>query len=211
MAGDLARDGLGERDEPALGRGVDGLARRADAAGVGGDGDDLAVLGLDHVAQRRARARERATQVDREDRVPELRRGLHERHRLVPARAVHEHVQPAPVGDDAVDRRVDGGGVGDVEGLGHGDAAGSLDVRRHPSRAVGVDVGHRHPRALARERQRDGAADAARASRDERRAVLQLHRTIALAMMSFMISLVPPPMVISRASRANRSTGYSRM
>src|SRR5205085_9120876 len=42
MARDLARHGLGERDEPALGRGVHGLARRADAAGVGGDDHDLA-------------------------------------------------------------------------------------------------------------------------------------------------------------------------
>ena len=33
----------------------------------------------------------------------------------------------------------------------------------------------------------------------------------ALAMISFMTSLVPPPMDRSRASRANRSTGYSRM
>ncbi len=34
---------------------------------------------------------------------------------------------------------------------------------------------------------------------------------ICLAMISFMISEVPPPMVISRMSRKNRSIGYSRM
>jgi hypothetical protein len=33
----------------------------------------------------------------------------------------------------------------------------------------------------------------------------------ALAMISFMISLVPPPIDKSRASRANRSIAYSRM
>ncbi len=72
-------------------------------------------------------------------------------------------------------------------------------------------VEHRHPRALAGEGLRDGAADAAGPAGDDGGAAGEPHRTIDLAMMSFMISEVPPPMVMSRASRAKRSTGYSRM
>ena len=37
------------------------------------------------------------------------------------------------------------------------------------------------------------------------------YSSICLAMISFMISEVPPPMVMRRMSRKNRSTGYSRM
>lgn len=39
----------------------------------------------------------------------------------------------------------------------------------------------------------------------------QDYRDNCLAMMSFMISDVPPPIVKSRMSRKNRSIGYSRM
>ncbi len=49
---------------------------------------------------------------------------------------------------------------------------------------------------------------------DDRHPVRELggrHASRCLAMMSLMISLVPPPMVMSRTSRAKRSTGYSRM
>src|SRR5205823_1482827 len=93
MARDLAGDSLGERDEPALRRGVHSLAGGADASGVGGDGHDLAVLRPDHVAQRRARAGERPAQIDGENPVPEFRRRLDERHRPIPTRAVDEHVE----------------------------------------------------------------------------------------------------------------------
>src|SRR5207253_59828 len=94
---------------------------------------------------------------------------------------------------------------------GGADASGGLDLRARAPRRRGVDIGDGHARALTRQRVRDGETDAAGPAGDEGHTVLQLHRTITLAMMSFMISLVPPPMVISRASRAKRSTAYSRM
>ena len=66
----------------------------------------------------------------------------------------------------------------------------------------GEERGAARPRRLAEAVERD-VADG-----DE---VGCLQGRSALAMISFMISLVPPPMDKSRASRANRSIAYSRM
>src|SRR5688500_3058456 len=211
MPRDLAGNRLGEGNDAALGRRVDGLTARADTACIGGDRDDLAGLLLDHVTERRPRAGHRAAQVDGEDLVPELGRGLNERHRLVPAGAVDQDVQSTGATGAGVDGGVDGGDVGDVERLRGGHAARLLDLGGDGARAGRIQIGDRHAGALAGEGVRDAAPDAAGGAGDERRTPVELHRTSALAMMSFMISLVPPPMVMSRASRAKRSTGYSRM
>ena len=66
----------------------------------------------------------------------------------------------------------------------------------------GVEGGAARPRRLAEPVEREVPDDDEIGRRQGRS---------ALAMISFMISLVPPPMVRSRASRANRSIGYSRM
>ena len=46
LADEFARERLGEGDDAALAGGIDRLARRADAAGVGGDVDDAAEAAL---------------------------------------------------------------------------------------------------------------------------------------------------------------------
>ena len=72
-AGVLARDRLRERDHAPLGRGVDGGALRADAAGLRGDADDAAVAGLLHGGEHGRGAGADAHEVDREHPPPSAR------------------------------------------------------------------------------------------------------------------------------------------
>jgi hypothetical protein len=51
LAGGFAGNGFGEGNEAALGAGVDGFHRGADAAGVRGDIDEASPTGLEHVGQ----------------------------------------------------------------------------------------------------------------------------------------------------------------
>ena len=53
-----------EREHAGLGRGVAGARRHRDEAGHAGDGDDVAVVGRDHVRQERLRHPEVRRQVD---------------------------------------------------------------------------------------------------------------------------------------------------
>ena len=92
-----------------------------------------------------------------------------------------------------------------------GRTAPALDRGNRVARTRLVQVEHGHPGAGAGQPLRDGAPDAAGGAGDHRHLAGERHGSSALAMMSRMISLVPPPMVISRASRAKRSTAYSRM
>jgi hypothetical protein len=87
-------------EQPALRRGVVGLADVAPLADDRRDVHDPAVVVLDHVRQRGLGHEEGAREVDREDLVPVL--VVHLEHRLVDrdAGVVDEHVEPAVTVDD---------------------------------------------------------------------------------------------------------------
>src|SRR5262249_37128303 len=112
---------------------------------------------------------------------------------------------------DLGDHRVHAGRVGHVGRPRLGLTAGGGNLPGHGGGPGGVEVEHGDPGTLPAHGQRDRAPHAPRAPRDDRDLAREPHARTALAMMSRMISLVPPPMVISRASRAKRSTANSRM
>src|SRR6266849_3983091 len=84
VARKLARERFRKRDYRALASGVDRLAQRADAPGVGGNRDDLAVAMRLHSRDGRLAAVEDAAIVDRDNPVPGLGRAFDEGLELVP-------------------------------------------------------------------------------------------------------------------------------
>ena len=168
----------GEADEAHLGGAVVGLAEVAEDAGARRGVDDAAVALLAHVDPGRAGDVERALEVHVEHRVDQV--GRHVVERLV--------AQDAGVVDDDVDlaERVDGGlddglaalGRGDGVVVGHGLAAGRLDLvddlsarpRRRTAGAVdrAAEVVDDDQRAALGEQERVGAAEAAAGAGDDR-------------------------------------------
>ena len=152
--------GLAGGDMQAAGR----AEMRADAADI----DDASVFVPHHVRQHRARAEKRAVEDDAEDVVPFLERHFERRRLFADGRVVHQDVDPPEGRDRLVRHGCDGGLVGDVGEMHERARAGRLDLLRHAfgllPRGAGVDD---HRRALAREGQRHGAADAPHAAGDD--------------------------------------------
>ena len=93
--------------------------------------------------------------------------------RVMPALLTRMSIRPCRA-SDAADRRLDSGGIGDVERHRLGASAGRHDRVGHGLRVVAARRGHDR-RALAGQRLGDGAADAARRARDERHSRSQIH------------------------------------
>ena len=85
------------------------------------------------------------------------------------AGVVDEHVEPPVIGGDLLDRRVDRGGVGDVEARQRARPAGVRDLlqRLDGGRLVRRVVDD-HEEPVGAERDGDRPTDAARSARDER-------------------------------------------
>jgi hypothetical protein len=114
-------------------------------------------------------AQEGAAEVDRHQAVPLFVGDLGGRpDRLLDARVVEGDIQAAEPLDRRVERRLDLVTARDVAGHGERPAAGLLDHAGRLPVALRGDVGDHDTRALAREGERGGAADAARRSGDER-------------------------------------------
>ena len=167
LARHLARHRLGEGDDAALARRIDRLLRGADPAGIGGDVDDAAMAARHHALQHEVAHVERAAQVDGDQLVPQLGRGVDEVDEAVPAGVVHQHVGRAhlalELGDGLADRRV----VGDVDARYEGLAARLHDLVGDPVGAVAVLVEHADLAAVSGEAPADGAADRAAAAGDD--------------------------------------------
>ena len=125
------------------------------------------------LAPRAAHVRQRRQ--DREERPPEVRRHrllevvdghVLERPDLDDAGVVDEHVDAAPVVDDASDRALDLVAIGDVAGDRRDLAALPLDVGRGTLELLLVAGGEHHVRPGARELARHRQAEAARAAED---------------------------------------------
>ena len=171
----LPRDRLHEAVDRRFHTAVDGFTGLTLAARIGRDRHDRATLLRDHVGERGLGAVEQADVVEADDLVPELRRRLGEEHQLVPADAVHQHVDRAVACVGGAEHRLGRRQVGDVGvhelGVSGAGAACQLD---HASRLTLVDVGERQRRRLRRERQCDCSADVGAGAGDHDRPALQL-------------------------------------
>ena len=158
----LERQALGQGDDGALGRRV-GLHARAAAGWPRSSAvieKDAALLPLHH-AQRVLGAEEDALDVDAHDPVEgRLVHVLDRRGELRHARVGVEDVEPAPARQRLADRRLVVRGLRHVRADGEGLPPCPLDLldRRLGRRLLEVHDGD--PRALAREHQRGGPADA---------------------------------------------------
>src|SRR3546814_7248901 len=76
MPRQFTRERLGERYYAALAGRIDGLARRTDAASIGGDVDHAARAVLDHAGQHGMMHVERPIQIDVDDLVPKRPVGI---------------------------------------------------------------------------------------------------------------------------------------
>ncbi len=180
--GVFERRHLAQPDQAELRGDVGRLGHRGDEAVDGGDVDDAAVAALGHAGQRQAHGVEGPRQVDGEDRVPDLRRRLGERHRALDAGIVDQHVRPAP-GGEVAHHRLDGfdlAHVGVEEA--HFRRAGGEHVRlrRLDLGGVGQPV-QRHPRAGRGHRPGDRQPDPLHRSGDQRRPAFEkpVHALVA--------------------------------
>src|SRR6185295_9914309 len=174
--GGLAREGLGEAEEPRLGRRVVGLADIAHLADHARYVHDAPAPPLRHVPQGGLRQEEGPGEVDVEHLEPVLIGELE--HRLVDgdARVVDEDVEP-PVGRDHL---VDGAPA--VRRLAHvalvdahlGAVGGGEAVAELLGRVVVPGVARGQDRALAGQASADGGPDPAGAAGDEGHAPLEL-------------------------------------
>ena len=146
----LARQRLGEPDQPGLRRGVVGLPGVAHLADHRADGDDAAAALLQHRPHRRLRQREGRGQVGRDHRVPVV--ALHPHQQLIAGDAgvADDDVEPAVPLDDRRRQLLERRRVGDV------DADAPRRARRSSAIAATVSGGvvaarrGHHDRALRR-------------------------------------------------------------
>ncbi|CAB4924196.1 unannotated protein [freshwater metagenome] len=174
--GQLHRPGAHHADDPGLGRGVVGLAEVADLAGGGADADDPAALALLAQLHRGgAGAGERAAQVGGDDRVELLVGHLPQRGVAQDAGVVDQHVQPAELGDGAVDQRLGGLAGPDGHDLGDGAAPVGGDRVDGGLRDLGVHVVDHDGGAAAGQLLGVGEAEAPAGSGDDGDLAGQLH------------------------------------
>jgi hypothetical protein len=177
---ELARPGLGEADDAELRGRIVRLPEVAvdadDAAGVEDHARALRDQGIDHGLG----TMEDPAQVDVDDGVELLQRHLLQPRVLGDAGVVDEHVDTAELGLHRGDHGVDLGAVGDVDDEAqrphaHGVAGGNRGVDALAPHVAGDD-----DRALARELQRRGQADALGGTGDDADLVLQSHGVVAV-------------------------------
>lgn len=189
VTGQRVRAGVGQPDDAHLGRRVVGLTGCAVQTGDRGEVDDpvlrVAVPGRAPVRRRELRGVEGALEVHPDHVVP-LVLG-HVEHHPVPqdARHVHQHVEPAELGERGADELLRGPVVGDVGGVGDGLAARRHDLLGDQGRGTavgartvepGAEIVDHHLRALARERSRHRGADSpARSGHDRDPSVQASH------------------------------------
>ena len=124
---------------------------------------------LEHELDFALHAQEDAAEVDRHEVVPLVVADLGGRlDRLLDARAVERDVEATEPLNAGLQRRLDVVAACDVAGHGERLAALGLDHAGRLPVAFGCDVGDHEARALAREGEGGGAADAAGRSGDER-------------------------------------------
>ena len=172
VPGHLAGERLGERDDAALGAGVDALSRAADPPGVAGDVDHpAAVSGLDHPGQECAAHVHRAEVVDGHDlsanSVVASRNWSVRSHPAAFTRTFGD----ADVGDVPCRARViDWRAVGDVDphrGYRARDGVPRCWLAASRSRSAAITLS-----PCLRERQCDGSADSGSGSGDDERCCL---------------------------------------
>ena len=132
------------------------------AAGVLG-GKNPPPAPLLHAGQHRVGDGDDPTQVDCEHAIPQCRVGFGEPAPLVVARVVHEHVYRSEVAFGRFDRAADRVVGADIELV-----SLAVDLARDVAGPGGVQVGHRHARALGGEPPAGGCADPGGATRHER-------------------------------------------
>src|SRR5204863_8658289 len=101
-------------DEPAFGGAVGGAAQVAAQPRDRADVDD-APAALSHLPSGRLTHQEDTAQIDREDAVEELERGIEEWLVGADARAIHEHIDAPEPREHGIDQSVDAPGLADIE------------------------------------------------------------------------------------------------
>src|SRR6478736_6536835 len=155
MACHLPGQRLGEGDDPALGRGVNGLAGRAHPAGVRAEVYHRSAAPFGHERQHRLAGVQHAVQVDGDRAVPVFRVGVDERAGLVPAGVVDQDIDAPELLDDPADHRLDALAIGDVGA----DRDGARQRVRRFFGAGLVQVGDDDGRPLRGQLAGDGLAD----------------------------------------------------
>ncbi len=173
LAAVVDRDRAREAEHPGLGRDVARHRRVADEPVRRGDVHEGAAAAARHRRDAGARAEEDASEVDREDAVPALQRVLDDPASLRRAGAVDDDVEPAARGERPLQRLLPGRRLRDVALDDQRLAPGGGDRRRRLAGRAGVAVDERHRGALAREAQRDRAADPGTGAGHDRDLVLE--------------------------------------
>lgn len=133
-----------------------------------GDADDVPLDAFgQHPAGDRAGHEERPLEVGVDDGVPLFLVHLHDGTVRIDRRVVHEYLDPPKRGSGLGDDPVDGTAGADVANDADHAPRSAAECGHGISDAFGGDVDGRHPRALAHERRRDGAADSGARARDE--------------------------------------------
>ena len=169
----LASERLRERDDAALGAGVDGLTGGADSAGVAGDVHDPTRPGGRQRRDQRLREVDRSLQVDLDDAVHEVVGHVDERLDDVPSGDVGEDVEPAELGLDVGGDRTACAAIGDVE---RDESGGASDPIGGGLAALVVDIGDDDGGAGIGECLCRGPADAGPGAGHERDLVGEVHR-----------------------------------
>jgi len=172
----LQRPGADHADDARLGGGVVGLAEVADLPGGGADADDPPALALlAHPDRGGPGAGEGAAQVGGDDGVELLIGHLPHRGVAQDARVVDQDVEPAVLGDGAVDEGLGGLAAADGDDLGDGGAARGGDCVDGGGRDVGVDVVDHDRGAAAGQLAGVGEAEAPARSGDDGDLAGQVH------------------------------------
>ena len=148
-----------------------------DEPGDGGDIDDAPGALLDHRALDGLDEIEGALEIRIDDHVPILLGHAHGKAIAGEAGVVDQDVDAGEIGEDLLDERLHGGVVGDVHGVGLGQAGvlrvdligGALGIRLRAGN-------HGHARAFAGEAQGDGVADAAAGAGDDGDLIGESHK-----------------------------------
>lgn len=141
--------------------------RKAFLAGDRRDVDDPAAALRLQVRERRAAAEEGALRVHVHHDIPVALGQFGDRMNADHARAIHEDVEPAEFGERLRDHRVDLRGLRDVDLRDRRPPAERAYLARGGVERVVEQVGQQDVGARAGKRQRNAAADAARAARDD--------------------------------------------
>ncbi len=160
---DLARECLGERDDPALGGGVDHLAGRSDPPGVRRDVDDASGPAFQHAVEDCPATADGAEQVDVHQASPGCLVAVDKRADHIDPGVVHENVDLSELRPHPLDRGEHACRVGDVEGDAEGASGRLVGGQRVRDRngCGAVEIGHGHRGTRLCERGGNGGPDPA--------------------------------------------------